>query len=63
MIEIKRYTPEDVDELKNDVFNRLVVIKENSDDDETIEKIDNFLDSLEDENNKHRSTRRQAKKN
>ena len=37
------------------------VLKENSDD-ETIEKIDNLLDSLEDEDNKHQSVRRKSKK-
>ena len=61
MIEIKKYAPEEVDELKNDIFNRLEVLKENSDD-ETIEKIDNLLDSLEDEDNKHQSVRRKSKK-
>lgn len=62
MIKIKKYDPEDVDELKNDIFNRLEVLKENSDDNETIKKIDNLLDSLEDENNKHQSARRESKK-
>ena len=61
MIEIKKYAPEEVDELKNDIFNRLEVLKENSDD-ETIEKIDNLLDSLEDGDNKHQSVRRKSKK-
>ena len=62
MIKIKKYAPEDVDEIKNDMFNRLEVLKENSDDSETIEKIDSLLDSLEDENNKHQSARRESKK-
>ena len=38
------------------------VLKENSDDNETIKKIDNLLDSLEDENNKLQSARRESKK-
>lgn len=62
MIEIKKYTSEDVDELKEDIFNQLEVLKENSDDSETIEKIDNFLDSLDDENSKHGSARKEVKK-
>lgn len=62
MIEIKKYTSEDVDELKDEIFNQLQVLKENTNDDKTIEKIDNFLDSFDDENYKHQSPRRQVKK-
>lgn len=62
MIEIKKYTSEDVDELKDEIFNQLQVLKENTNDGKTIEKIDNFLDSFDDENYKHQSPRRQVKK-
>ena len=60
VIEIKKYTPEDVEELKKDIFNRLNVLRENSNDSETIEKIDSLLDSLE--GSKHHSARMEAKK-
>lgn len=43
MIKIKEYTPRDVDELKKDISERLEHLKENGDD-ESIEKINSFLD-------------------
>lgn len=61
MILIKNYAPEDVEELKDDISNRLEVLRQNTDDEKTIEKIDSLLDSLDDYE-KHRSTRRQVKK-
>ncbi|WP_407414456.1 TMEM175 family protein [Methanobrevibacter sp.] len=62
MIEIKKYTSDDVDELKNNISNQLEVLRENTDDSKTIEKIDNFLDSLDEETDKHQSPRREVKK-
>lgn len=62
MIEIKKYSPEDVDDLKSDILNQLEILKDNTDDEKVIEKIDNFSDSLFDENNKTKSNRREVKK-
>jgi uncharacterized membrane protein len=62
VIQIKKYTPEEVSELKDDIFNRLEVLKENSDDNKTVERIDDFLNSFDNENNKHQNSHREAKK-
>ena len=62
VIKIKKYTPDEIAELKNDLSMRLEILKLNCDDNETVEKIDSLLDSLDDKKKKHQSTRRQARK-
>lgn len=62
MIEIKKYSPKEVDDLKNDIFNQLEVLKENTTDEESIEKINNISNDLFEVTNKHQSTRKEVKK-
>ena len=62
VVEIKRYSPEDVDELKNDIFNQLEILKENAADEESIEKINNISNDLFEVTNRHQSTRKEVKK-
>ena len=59
MIKIKKYTSEEIDELKNNIYNQLEVLKENTDDEETIERINRFSSSL---SNTYKSKRKEARK-
>jgi uncharacterized membrane protein len=62
VISIRKYSPEELDELKKDVFNRLEILRENTDDEKVIERIDELSDDLAGEDRRHAGTRRQVKK-
>ena len=49
VIQIKGHDLQDIEELKNDIFNELTDLRQNIDNEETVEKIDNFLDYLSDD--------------
>ena len=60
MIEIKRdVSPEYIEELKDSIDEKIRIIRENTDDKETIEKLDNFADFLNEK--EFRSDARKAK--
>lgn len=62
MIEIpKDVSPEDIEELKKSIQEKIEVIKENADDEKTLKKMDEFSAVLNDEDSKFRNDARKAK--
>jgi uncharacterized membrane protein len=59
---IKEYSPEDLDNLRNNVFEQLEILKENTDDVETVERIDRFSAHLINKDSKTGNIRRKSKK-
>ena len=59
MISIRKYSPEEMEYLKKDVYNRLELLKENTEDPETLDKLNKFSSDL---TNMDYSTRKDAKK-
>lgn len=58
MIQIRKYSPEEIESLKEDVSNRLEILKQNTDDKHAAEKLEEFSTFLSNADN----TRRDAKK-
>ena len=58
VIQIRKYSPEEIESLKEDVSNRLEILKENTDDRHAAEKLEEFSTFLSNADN----TRRDAKK-
>ena len=62
MIEIpKDVNPEEIEELKRSISEKIEIIRENSDDEETLKKMDKYSNILDDDS-KYRSDVRKAKK-
>ena len=59
VISIRKYSPEEMEYLKKDVYNRLELLKENTEDPETLDKLNKFSSDL---TNMDYSTRKDAKK-
>ncbi|MDO5814015.1 MAG: TMEM175 family protein [Methanobrevibacter sp.] len=59
MISIRKYSPEEMEYLKKDVYNRLELLKENTEDPETLDKLNKFSSDL---TNMDYSTRKDVKK-
>ena len=57
MIEIRKHSPEEIEELKNDIQHKLDVLKENTHDAESIERIEEFSNDLH--NVKYNSVRKE----
>ncbi len=58
MIKIKKYTSEEIKELKSEIYNQLQILKENTDDEETIERINHFSSTL---SNTYKSKRKETR--
>ena len=58
MIKIKKYTSEEIKELKSEIYNQLEILKENTDDEETIERINHFSSTL---SNTYKSKRKETR--
>ena len=59
VISIRKYSPEEMEYLKKDVYNRLELLKENTEDPETLDKLNRLSSDL---TNMDYSTRKDAKK-
>lgn len=62
MIEIsKEVGPEEIEELKRSIYEKIEIIKENADDDETLKKMDRFSAILDEKDSKFDDDARKAK--
>ena len=62
MIEIsKDISPEEIEELKRSIAEKIEIIRQNSDDEETLKKMDAFSASLDEDDSRFRNDARKAK--
>ena len=62
MIEISRdVSPEEIEELKRSIQEKIDIIKENSNDEETLKKMDRYSEILESKDSKFKNDKRKAK--